>query len=183
MPCKSLSPALPRELLIHRLPLRLALQQRLGLLLHRKPPLFVDQSVSSGRQLLLHLLRLIVVLLHLLLVEFRHVLQRLRPNERALQFHRHPLDAGRPVPPLVLRSRVVFGPDCEGLALGDALQLDVRAHALDAHVVGVEEVVAQIQLAEPEGHGETGEVGWLSGCAVERDVEVGPFVAISIWIV
>jgi hypothetical protein len=45
---------------------------------------------------------------------------------------------------------------------------------LDAHVVGVEEVVAQIQLAEPEGHSEAGEVRWLSGCAVERDVEVGP---------
>jgi hypothetical protein len=45
----------------------------------------------------------------------------------------------------------------------------------------VEEVVAHIQLAEPEGHGEAGEVRWLSGCAVERDVEVGPFVAVSIW--
>lgn len=78
------------------------------------------------------------------------------------------------MPSLVLRSRVVFGSDCEGFALGDALQLDVRAHALDAHVVGVEEVVAQIQLAEPEGHSEAGEVRWLSGCAVERDVEVGP---------
>lgn len=79
------------------------------------------------------------------------------------------------MPPLVLRSRVGFGSDCEGLALSDALQLHVRAHALNAHVVGVEEVVAQIQLAEPEGHGEAGKVWWLSGCAVERDVEVRPF--------
>ena len=79
------------------------------------------------------------------------------------------------MPSLVLRSRVVFGSDCEGLALGDALQLDVRADAVDAHVVGVEEVVAQIQLAEPQGYGEASEVWRLSGCAVERDVEVGPF--------
>ena len=83
------------------------------------------------------------------------------------------------MPSLVLRSRVVFGSDFEGLALGDALQLDVRADSLDAHVVGVEEVVANIHLAEPEGHGEAGEVWRLSGCAVERDVEVGPFVTIS----
>lgn len=84
------------------------------------------------------------------------------------------------MPPLVLRSRVVFGSDCEGLALSDSLQLDVRAHALDAHVVGVEEVIAQIQLAEPERNGEAGEVCRLFGCAVERDVEVGPLAGISI---
>jgi len=83
------------------------------------------------------------------------------------------------VPSLVLRSRVVFGSDCEGFALGDSLQLDVRADSLDAHVVGVEEVVAQIQLAEPEGYGEAGEVWRLFGCAVERNVEVGSVVAIS----
>lgn len=179
MPCKSLSPALPRELLIHRLPLRLALKQRLGLLPHRKSPLLVDQSVARRSQLLLHLLRLVVVLVHLILVEFGHVLQRLRPHEWALQFYGHPLDARRPVPSLVLRSRVVFGSDCVRLALGDALQFDVRTDSLDAHVVGVEKVIAQIQLAEPEGHGEAGEVWRLSGCAVERDVEVRPFVAIS----
>ena len=83
------------------------------------------------------------------------------------------------MPSLVLRSRVVFGSDFEGLALGDALQLDVRADSLDAHVVGMEEVVANVHLAEPERHGEAGEVWRLSGCAMERDVEVGPVVAIS----
>jgi hypothetical protein len=40
----------------------------------------------------------------------------------------------------------------------------------------VEQVVADVELAEPEGYGEAGEVCGLFGCAVERDVEVGPFL-------
>ena len=79
------------------------------------------------------------------------------------------------MPSLVLRSLVVLASDCVGFALDDSLQLNVRAHSVDAHTVSVEEVVAQIHLAEPEGYGEAGEVWRLSGCAVERDVEVGPF--------
>jgi hypothetical protein len=51
---------------------------------------------------------------------------------------------------------------------------------VDAHAVCVEEVVAQIQLAEPERDGEAGEVCGLSGRAVEGDVEVGPFDCINI---
>ena len=84
------------------------------------------------------------------------------------------------MPSLVLRSRVVFGSDCEGFALGDALQLDVRTHSVDAHVVCVEEVIAQIQLAEPERYGEAGEVCGLSGCTVEGDMEIGPFDCIEL---
>lgn len=51
---------------------------------------------------------------------------------------------------------------------------------MDAHIVCVEEVVAEIQLAEPERYGKAGEVRGLSGCAVEGDVEVGPFGSIAL---
>jgi hypothetical protein len=118
-------PALPGELLIHRLPFRLTLQQRLRLLFHRKSPLLIHHGVSHGTLLVLHRLRLFIVILHRLLVEIRHILQRLRPNKRPFQFHRHLLDTRRPVPSLVLRSRVVLGADSEGFALRDSLQLDV----------------------------------------------------------
>jgi hypothetical protein len=162
------------------LPLRSPFEQRLGLLSHRDPPLLVDDRVSSRRLLLLHLLRLLLVSRHLLLVELREVLEWLRPDEWALKLDCHALDAGRPVPAPVLRPRVGHAVDCEGFAVRDALQLDVRAHSVDAHAVCVEEVVAQIQLAEPERDGEAGEVCGLSGCAVEGDVEVGPFNCIAL---
>lgn len=77
------------------------------------------------------------------------------------------------MPSLVLRSRVFFRADFEWFALGHALQFDVRAHSLDAHVVDVVEVIANVELAEPEGDREAGEVWGLFGCAVEGDGEVG----------
>jgi hypothetical protein len=169
----------PGEPFIDWLPLRSAFKKRLGLLSHRNPPILIDDGVSSRSLLLLHLLRLLVVGLHLLLVEIREVLKWLRPDKRALKLDCHALDARRSVPAPVLRPRVGFAVDCEWFAVRDALQLDVRANSVDAHVVCAEEVVAQIQLAEPEGYGEAGEVRGLSGCAVEGDVEIGPFDGIT----
>jgi hypothetical protein len=162
------------------LPLRSPFEQRLGLLSHCDPPLLVDDRVSSRRLLLLHLLRLLLVSRHLLLVEIREVLEWLRPDEWALKLDCHALDARRSVPAPVLRPRVGGAVDCEGFAVRDALQLDVRADSVDAHAVCVEEIVAQIQLAEPKRDGEAGEVCGLSGCAVEGDVEVGPFDCVAL---
>lgn len=78
------------------------------------------------------------------------------------------------MPALVDWPRVVLAVDDEGLALRYALQFDVRAHAVNAHLVGVVEVVAQVELAEPERNCEAGKVGGLGRCAVEGYVEVGP---------
>jgi hypothetical protein len=47
----------------------------------------------------------------------------------------------------------------------------------------VEQVIADVELAEPEGYGKASEVCGLFGCAMERDVEVGPFVIVSTSIV
>lgn len=116
----------------------------------------------------------------MVLVESREVLKWLRPDEWALKLDRHALDAGRSVPAPVLRPRVGIAVDCEWFAVRDALQLDVRTHSVDAHVVCVEEVIAQIQLAEPERYGEAGEVCGLSGCTVEGDMEIGPFDCIEL---
>lgn len=82
------------------------------------------------------------------------------------------------MPALVLRPGVslVAGVEFERLALRDPLQFDVRAHRVDAHVVGVVEVVANVELAEPQRDREAGEVCGLLGGAVEGDVEVGPFL-------
>jgi hypothetical protein len=170
----------PGEPFIDWLPLRSAFEQRLGLLSHRNPPILIDDGVSSRSRLLLHLLRLLIVGLNLILVELREVLKWLGPDEWALKLDCHALDAGRSVPAPVLRPRVGFAVDCEWFAVRDALQLDVRANSVDAHVVCVEEVVAQIQLAEPEGYGEAGEVRGLLGRAVEGDVEIGPFDCITL---
>jgi hypothetical protein len=170
----------PGEPFVDWLPLCFAFKQRLSLLSHRNPPILIDDSVSGWSLLLLHLLRLLIVGLHLLLVELREVLKWLGPDEWALKLDCHALDARRSVPAPVLRLRVGYAVDCEWLAVRDALQLDVRANSVNAHVVCVEEVVAQIQLAEPEGYGKAGEVRGLSGCAVEGDVEIGPFDCITL---
>jgi hypothetical protein len=180
MPLQPLSLSPGESVVCDWLPLRSPFEQRLCLLSHCDPPFFIDDRVSGRRQLLLHLLRLLLVSRHLLLVELREVLKWLGPDEWALKLDRHALDAGRSVPAPVLRPRVGSAVDCEGFAVRDALQLDVRAHSVDAHAVCVEEVVAQIQLAEPERNGEAGEVCGLSGRAVEGDVEVGPFDCINI---
>lgn len=84
------------------------------------------------------------------------------------------------MPTLVLRPRVLFCSDFEIFALLDALQFDVGAHAVDTHVVGVVEVVAQVELAEPERDGEAGEVGRLFGRVVEGYIEVGAGVLVSV---
>lgn len=84
------------------------------------------------------------------------------------------------MPPLVLRSRVVHTADFMRFALPHTLQFDVRSHAVDAHVVGMEEVVADVELAEPFGHGEAGEVCGLFRSTVEYEVEVGPLITIAI---
>ena len=164
------------ESVANRLPLRSTFEQRLGLLSHRDPPLLVDHSVSGRSLPFLHRLGLLLVGRMLLLVESREVLKWLRPDEWTLELDGHALDAGRSVPAPVLRPRVGIAIDCERFAVCDPLQLDVRTNSVNAHVVCVEEVVAQVQLAEPERYCEAGEVCWLSGCAVECDMEVRPFV-------
>lgn len=60
-----------------------------------------------------------------------------------------------------------------GILTGDTCLFDVGAHAEDAHVVGVVEVVAEVELAEPEGDGEAGEVGREACAAVEGYCKVG----------
>ena len=169
----------PGESFPDRLPFRSPFEQCLGLLSHCDPPLFVDHGVSSRSLLFLHLLCLLLVGRHLILVESREVLERLRPDEWTLELDSHALDARRSVPAPVLWPRVGVAINCEWFAMCDPLQFDVRANSVDAHVVCVVEVVAQVQLAEPEGYGETGEVCWLSGRTVEGDVKVGPFVALN----
>ena len=55
---------------------------------------------------------------------------------------------------------------CVVRALGEALELDVGADGVYADVVGVVEVVAEVELGEPERNGEGGGVGGLALGAV-----------------
>ena len=65
-----------------------------------------------------------------------------------------------------------------GLILPDALLLDEGAHAEDADVVKVVEVVFEVELVEREGHDEAGEVGREVRVAEEGECEVG---AVDFW--
>lgn len=66
------------------------------------------------------------------------------------------------------------GPDSVWSALGHALLFHVAADVVDAHVVGVVEVVAEIEFGEPERDDEFGVGGAEGGGAEEGYCEVGP---------
>lgn len=123
--------------------------------------------IPRRRRHLLHLLLLLLALLHLLLVPRRQVLHRLGPHEWPLELHRHVLGRPRAVPAVGRRSARF------GILTGDTCLFDVGAHAEDAHVVGVVEVVAEVELAEPEGDSEAGELWGLVVGAEEGDGESG----------
>lgn len=143
------------------------LQQRLSLLPHPIPPHLIYHRVARRPVPLLLLPLIPLRSIHFGLVPLREVLDRLRPHKRLLQLDRHRLGRSGPVPAVWSRSagfRVVGD---------DAGLFDVGANAEDADVVDMVEVVSQIELAEPEGDGEAGELGGEAVRAVEDDGEVG----------
>jgi hypothetical protein len=91
------------------------------------------------------------------------LLGHLGPHKRLVHLDRHLLDRAGP-------ALLVLGVD------GDPLLLDEGAHAHDAHIVGVEEVVTDVELGEGEGDDELGVGGREVGRADEGKDEVGPGV-------
>lgn len=137
--------------LLSRLPLLLLLQQRFGLLPHTDP---LSSIHSRIRQPAPHLRVSVVILSRLLMRILAPLLiqllfsRRARPHKRTLQLHSHLLDGAGAEPPLDLHLWGV------GFALGDFLLLDVAADADDADVVGVVEVVAEVELVHVQGDDE-----------------------------
>lgn len=160
-----------------RLPLFLSLQQCLRLFSHALSLVSVHKGICQSASLLGVLVVVLLALVECLLVPVGVQLflgRQLGEHKWLLKFDRHLLDGTRAEPALDLHLGSV------GLALGDFLLFNVGADADDADIVGMEEVVAKVELVHVEGHNEFGEVGRHARCPDEGHCEIGPVAWLSV---
>lgn len=98
----------------------------------------------------------------------REILRRIRPHKGSLHLDRKALEPPRPCPAsrFPVLGRVLVLPHCH--------LLDVAAHGQAAHIVGVVQVVFDVELVEVQGRDEGCVFGREEGRAEEGEDEVWP---------